>query len=366
MASATKPGARDDETIAVAGAGPAGLAAAITLARAGRRVIVHERAATVGHRFRRDLQGLDNWSTEVDALEELRRLGLTTDFDFLPCRRGTAFDAWHQPHYIESREPLFYMVERGGSMGSLDRALLAQAQSLGVEVRFNSTYQPGADAAILATGPRGADALAAGYHFDTAMADGYWSICDDRLAPRGYAYLLVMRGRATMKACLFSDFRRHRLYAERTAAAFERLLGVTMRDPAYHAGVGKLHVPIPTSAYDGAHPLAGERAGFQDTLWGFGMRHAVLSGVLAARSLLEDQDYDALWKRELASRLKASVVNRACYSLLGSRGYRWSLRRQAAGDARLFLQRLYQPSLLRRLLLPWAQRHCAALGSRPH
>ncbi|HCA12595.1 MAG TPA: aminoacetone oxidase family FAD-binding enzyme, partial [Marinobacter adhaerens] len=61
--------------VEIAGAGPAGLAAAITLARAGRSVIVHEARAEVGHRFKRDLQGLENWSTQQDALAVLQELG---------------------------------------------------------------------------------------------------------------------------------------------------------------------------------------------------------------------------------------------------------------------------------------------------
>lgn len=47
------------EPIQIAGAGPAGLAAAITLARAGRQVVVHELQSDVGHRFKRDFQGLE-------------------------------------------------------------------------------------------------------------------------------------------------------------------------------------------------------------------------------------------------------------------------------------------------------------------
>jgi flavin-dependent dehydrogenase len=224
-----------------------------------------------------------------------------------------------------------------------------------VEVRFNSRVQHVHGAGIFATGPKAADAIAVGYHFDTRMADGFWVICDDGLSPQGYAYLLIMGGKGTVKSCMFSGFKQEAVYVQRTVEAFERLVGLEMIDPQPHGGVGNFRQPV--TAYSGNHPVAGELAGFQDTLWGFGMRAAITSGVLAARSLLEGSDYEALWQQELGRRMTTALVNRAIYSLLGNRGYRWFLRRMVQqADVRSALYRHYRPSSFKRLLAPLARR----------
>lgn len=342
-----------DTVVEIAGAGPAGLAAAITLAQAGRKVVVHEAHREVGSRFGCDFQGLENWSSDEDVLSLLKAQGLATDFTALPCRNGTAFDATGKRYQIESDEALFYLVERGPGLGTLDSALLKQAQALGVEVRFNSRVRHVKGEAILAAGPRAADAIAVGYHFDTKMADGYWVICDDALAPKGYAYLLVMNGKGTVKSCMFSGFKQEKLYVQRTVAAFERLVGLAMENPQAHGGSGNFRIPV--SAYSGPHPLVGEQAGFQDTLWGFGMRLAISSGVLAAQSLLTGENYDTLWQRQLKAQMKTSVVNRALYSLLGNGGYGWFLRWITSHPhPRRALGHHYRPSWYKQMLRPWA------------
>lgn len=340
--------------IDIAGAGPAGLTAAITLAHAGMSVVVREAQAEVCYRFQRGLQGLENWRTEQDALAVPKNLGIDTDFKVQPCCMGTVFDAWDQAYGVHSEAPLFYMVERGPGVGSLDHALLQLAVGLGVEVRYNSRLRQMHGPAIFATGPKSADAVAVGNHFDTPMSDGFCVICDDKLAPQGYAYLLVMGGRGTVKSCMFRKTAQTAVYVQRTVAAFERLAWLQMADPKPHGGVGNFSVP--RSALSGVHAVAGEQAGFQDTRWGFGMRFTIDSGVLAARSLIEGSDYDALWQQDMGAMMRASVVNRAACGLLGNRGYRWALRHQESRpDARAPLQRHNRPSAPRRLFLPLAR-----------
>lgn len=342
--------------IEIAGAGPAGLAAAIKLAQAGRKVHVHEASKEVGHRFGshyQDFQGTENWTTEHDVLTEFKQLGLTTDFTAMPCNKGMAFDYKDRRYKIESDETLFYMVERGPGPNTLDTALLKQAQSLGVTIHFNSRLREINGDGIMAAGPKAADAISAGYHFKTDMQDGYWVICDDNLAPKGYSYLLIMNGVGTVKSCIFADLKRDKLYAERTVSAFERLLGLEMHEPKFHGGIGNFY--IPDSAYAETHPIIGEQAGFQDTLWGFGMRLVISSGLLAAQSLLHNENYDQLWQKQLRPQMNASVVNRCLFGLMGNRGYGWFLRRQSQRNVREALRKQYQFSMLKRVLYPWAQ-----------
>lgn len=343
------------DLIQIGGAGPAGLAAAITLAKAGRHVLVHEMQSEVGHRFGGDFQGLENWSTPQDALDLLQEIGITTDFAMLPCDHGYAFDAWGERYEMAGRKTFFYMLERGPGPGTLDTALLEQARGLGVEVRFNSRLDHLDGPGILAAGPKAADAIAVGYHFETTMEDGFWVILDDELAPQGYAYLLVMNGRGTVKSCMFSGFKQEHLYVERTVDAFQRLVGLVMVNPRPHGGAGNFH--IPARAVTGVHPIVGEEAGFQDFLWGFGMRYAILSGVLAARSLLEGKNYNLLWRQELWPSMWSSMVNRVIFAMLGNKGYRWILQRNRVRrwDVHRGLQGLYRPWPVKRLLLPWAR-----------
>lgn len=341
----------EEEILQIAGAGPAGLAAAITLAKAGRSVVVHEAKPGVGHRFQGDLQGLENWTTQQNVLATLREQGITTNFDAVSGLNGTAFDARGKSYNIHSSEPLFYTVERGPGPKTLDTALLNQALELGVEVRFNSRLKEIEGKGILAAGPQAADAMAVGFHFETDMENGFWVICDNNLAPKGYAYLLTMNGIGTIKSCMFTDFKRKNIYVQRTVDAFEKRVGLRMKNPRPHGGIGNFR--IPKHAVHGKHPIAGEQAGFQDTLWGFGMRHAITSGVLAAHSLINATDYNPQWRNALGKQMLASVVNRVFYRNIPNWAYSWFLRYATQhGDARNVLHRLYQLSSFKRLTVP--------------
>src|SRR5262245_59017323 len=113
----------DDLTIA--GAGPAGLTAAIILAKAGYRVRVFEQWSGVGHRFNDDFQGLENWSRHEDVLAEVRAMGIEPNLWYRDFHGGVLYDPALRPIRISSPRPLFYLVRRGfHHPGSLDLSLL--------------------------------------------------------------------------------------------------------------------------------------------------------------------------------------------------------------------------------------------------
>lgn len=345
----------------VAGAGPSGLAAALTVAKAGRRVSVTERRSDVGTRFHGDFQGLENWTTRGDVLDELAAIGIQATFEATPFRQCVAFDPSGTSFAFRAREPIWYQVRRGAEDGTVDTALKAQALAAGVELRLGESLDHLPGGGIVAHGPHRADAIAVGYVFETDTSDGAYAALSDDLAPKGYSYLLICGGRGTVASCMFADFHNERKYLENTVDFFSERVGFECRNPRRFGGFGNVFAA--GDARRGDLLFVGEAAGFQDALFGFGLRYALLSGHLAGQAFLDGQpgQYDRAWQQRLGPLMRLAMVNRYLYERLGNNGYASLMRRiDREGDAREFLGRWYTAGTFRRWLFPLVRQRLLA------
>lgn len=343
--------------VVIAGAGPAGLSAALTLAGNGRLSVIHERHGDVGHRFHNDFQGLENWTTSQDVLDEFAELGIAPSFENTPYCEVVIFDPRGREFICRSSQPLFYLVRRGAVEGSLDMALKQQAVKKGVKIHFNSPCSKLTSGGIVAQGPHRPDVIAVGYVFETSAADGAYIALSDDLAPQGYSYLLIHNGRATVASCMFNDFHNEQRYLKKTVEFFKLHVGLVMENSRKFGGTGNFSIPLSASKNGILH--AGECAGFQDAFAGFGLRYAVLSGYFAALAHLRNtpDEYDLAWKKRFLGLMKVSLVNRYLYAMFGNSGYTLFTKHVVRNrDMRDWIRRQYNPGFLKSLFYPLATR----------
>ncbi|MEJ2215174.1 MAG: FAD-dependent oxidoreductase [Gemmatimonadota bacterium] len=357
--------------VSVVGAGPSGLAAAIALARRGIRVTVYERHRQVGGRFHGDFQGLENWTTEVDVLEWLAGLGIEPTFPHRPMDAITLVGPDLRAAPARSDRPLLYVVQRGPQPGSLDRALRARAEELGITIRFGQAVQPKSlpGPVIVATGPHGTQAVVAGVLAETSHPDQVVVIAKNALAPKCYAYCVIWNGRATVATALATDFPRAWSCFQLARDAFARVGLTDFRNERRFGG--RANITLGRPLQEGPRLYVGEAAGLQDYFLGFGLRYAVGSANLAAEALVGGVAYPKLVARKLGGRFHAGFVNRMLYNHIGDPGYRCLFRwlgRAPNPGARARMVYSFTP--LHRLLWPVAQGlawlHGGSLGGRLH
>ena len=274
---------RDRERISILGAGPSGLSAAISLARAGWTVEVFEKRHRVGERFSGDLQGMENWSNKIDVTKRLRKMGIQANFDLDPFNQLTLTNISREVVFSLDK-PAFYIVKRGPLPGTLDHGLAEQAMDLGVCIHHGKT-KPEDKVDIIATGPLPGKAFGAikGITFQTSMNDQVIAILGDTVAYRGYAYLLVTGGQGCLCTMVMGRFDKVQSCLQRAKKAFSEIIDLDIKNPRETAGIGTFSAT--TTPEREGRLYVGEAAGIQDLLWGFGIDKALTSGYLAAQSL---------------------------------------------------------------------------------
>jgi flavin-dependent dehydrogenase len=341
------------QPVRIAGAGPSGLAAAIALAKAGREVEVHEAKSDVGARFIGDLQIIEGSSEAEPVPAFLDRIGIERNFYFRPADWATFYDHRSQARVIRSNEPYGYFIRRGAEDGTLDRGLLAQAQKAGARVVFNSRLTT---ADIVATGPAAPDGLAREMTWKTDEPERIDVYFNHKLSPGGYSYLFILDGLATFGCAIVADFKRIDEYFDHSLAAAQRMHRFEI-PAATRTGYSYMNFHLKRQATNGESRYVGEAAGFQDYLFGLGIRYALTSGNLAARSILEGRDFDALWREQLGTKQETSLVNRFLYESGGNFGLAMFVRQAArARDFRRYLSGWHSHPWWKSMLAPVVRR----------
>ena len=346
---------QDHRPIRIAGAGPSGLAAAILLARAGRAVEVHEARADVGTRFIGDLQIIESASEREPVPLFLDRIGVERNFYFRAADWATFYDARRVGRVIRSGEPYGWFIRRGPEEGTLDRGLLQQARLAGAKVIFNSRLSV-ENADIVATGPASPDGLAREMTWRTGEPERIDVFFNHKYSPGGYSYLFILDGIATFGCAIVADFKRIDEYFVHSMEEAQRLHPFHVPGET-RTGYSYMNFHLKHRATNGHARYVGEAAGFQDYLFGLGIRYALTSGSLAARSILEDRDFDELWKRELGAKQETSLVNRFLYETGGNFGLSVFVRQAArAKDFRRYLGAWHRRRWWKSLLAPVVRR----------
>ncbi len=337
------------------GAGLSGLAAATILAKAGKEVHVHEIRKDSGARFDGDFQGIENWTSETDFFEEMKTWGLEPE-EF----KSNAFDIIDLIHPDDvitnpvTSGTAFRVVERGTDEHCIDQGFKRMAISAGAKIHYEVKVNPN-DCDIVAAGPKDSSAIAFGEIFHTDHPNHVAFQLNDKLAPGAYSYLIIIDGIGLICTCLWRKQKKSGRYLNETIAWYESNYELNRR-PIKRVG-GKGDFSLPEKYIHENKIYVGEAGGLQDFMWGFGMRYAITSGVLAAQSILDQCDYEVEVRKKLVPLIKTSAINRFLMNRIGDRGFKlvaryWMRDQKKNGDGLNFMKWVYQPGFLRKSLWP--------------
>ncbi|MFQ5752972.1 MAG: NAD(P)/FAD-dependent oxidoreductase [bacterium] len=339
------------------------MSAAINLKKAGFEVEVHEKKSYSG-KHTNDFQFLENWTLHEDVLDFLTKINIKTDFYKKEWYALDFLSPSLKKYSGKSPTTLMYLVKRGRAKDSIDTALEKQAQNYRIKIIYNSKLKPH-EADIIASGPKTPTWIATGIKFECDCADKSMVLLDHRLSLQAYSYCIVNDRVAEITCC--NPFKTKDIKARLAATIkkFESILNIKVNNilERFSASVNFEHL---TKAKINSQYFVGEAAGFQDKFAGFGMVYAFKSGYYAAKSLIENLDYDRLWQKDFLKQLNVSATNRMLYGRLSNEGFEKLIdvlnsnnflvtRLRGGNDLQAILKRLYMNSfsLFLRPLLFW-------------
>ena len=316
------------EEIKILGAGISGLTAGIILAKNNYPVKIFEKRSRVGSFIKKDIHSLRNYSYDYDVIEKYKELGIKIS-NFYPIFKEFRFSP--SLKYIEiysKNKPLFYNVIRGyADERSLDIDLFNQAKKYGAEFIFNSNIDPDkkSDIDIIATGAVYRKGLVYGQHYKNISIEpnALYFFLQNVHSSYAYSYIVPFSENEASLA-IVSPRQENKEYIKKE---FNKLLkeNNVVKKVIKNANLendffGYASFKIPETAIKHKKLYVGEAAGFLDATTGYGIHFAVLSGYLAAQSIIKNKNYDELWKNSFEEELKKRIIRRNLMKKLGVKG----------------------------------------------
>ena len=349
--------------IGIAGAGLAGLTTAIGLAQSDQSVEIFEAAPDSGWGRKDTWDAVENWTTEADFGILLDQWKINRNFDFWPIRNFEVYDARGECYSITTSRPILYLVKRGNQSGTLEHTLKAQALDCGVTIHYNErrSHQ---DMNVWAVGAQNrGQFLGAGIRFQTRHPNTVKLLISASHAPKAYAYLFVMEGQGVLSAILTRNYANARSYLQRSLEFFRQVSPFDIENVRFTSGFGGRRADFWQNE---TTPLrVGEAAGFQDYLWGFGIRYALHSGYLAAQAISQGSDYNQAIYIQIRPLVYTSLLNRAVYNRAGDGVYRFLIEWFSTSPHLVeLLHGRYRASIPKQLLwlLRWVQENHSTKG----
>ncbi len=307
----------------IVGAGISGLSAAVVLSRAGKKVNVVERANCIGGSKGQDFQVIRNYGTDLGFLDSLSEFGIDIKYKH-PVNKIIKFSPSGRAMEVNSDNgPLFYVVKRGKANISLDSQIYHSIDKNFASFEFNRNASV-MSGDIISTGPIIRNIVGFGYTFEgiDIDSDKIYFFMNNKYAPKGYIYVSPFDDGTASVAAVSYDLNCNLKilldrFLEENKLMQRALSGVTSSETFN----GFAYCNYPESAQINNKLFVGAAAGFVEAARGFGVKYSILSGILAAKSIIENKDYDVLWKDCFGNELKESLKRNFLLNKLDNSGF---------------------------------------------
>lgn len=301
--------------VKILGAGISGLVAGIVLSKHGYKVEIFEKRSRIGSFFKKTIHSFRNYLYGYDVIDKYKQLGVNIS-NVYPIYKEFRFTPSMKIIEIYSKnKPLFYNFIRGyEKKESFDVELYKTAKKNGVRFYFNQTTKI-EDVDVVACGASLAKIVGYGEYYSgitNINPNTIYIFFDNRYSSHGYSCVLPFNNEAAVilvstKIENKIDLKKRFYLLKNNNAVIKKIIkNAKLENEIF----GYSYYDDFQSAIKNKKLYVGEAAGFMDAATGFGTYYAVLSGCFAAKAIIEDKNYDVLWKQYFEKELKIQYLKR--------------------------------------------------------